>query len=63
MNTSVTIFKFKPKFLHFFVFVTRNSLKDFFKVINNRDESLFHFFFMKTFKVLSLNFLYYISVY
>ena len=46
MNTFVTIFKFKPKFLHFFAFVTRNSQKDFFKVINNREESMFHSFYL-----------------
>jgi len=66
MKTSVTIFKFKPKFLHFYVFITRNNQKEFFKVINNKDERRLHFFIiccLKTFKVLSLIFLYYISLY
>ena len=45
MKTFVIIFKFMPKFLHFFVFITRNNQKEFFKVINNRDEPRFHFFY------------------
>jgi hypothetical protein len=45
MEIFVTIFKFKRKFLHFLVFITRNNQKVFFKVINNKDEPRLQFFF------------------
>jgi len=45
MKTFLTISKFKPKFLDFLVFITRNNQKEFVKVINNRDEPRFHFFY------------------